>query len=760
MERDFSTFLHEQVRAPELRHLPAGARTVLHGGCAGSWYFEWFDECYPSAVERHIGVEPFSPRPESLPENVEWLTRTLGDLAPVMDGEVDLIYAGQVLEHAWPDDIAAFFTEAHRVLRAAGTLALDSPNRRVTSALGWMHPEHTVEFTADEIAEVLRLAGFADVRLRGLWLCYDPDEHRFLPLEQLDEDGDWPWRRRIAEAEARPEDSFIWWAEATRGSRSPDENALGIRVQQIYDTYRQLRFAEVKHEIGRRSRRGDRWIVEADPGQVGYLLYGPNVPMPPGRWLARFRVGRANSGLNRAPVDTVLGSVDVMSVDGKSIAAREFASAEISADCALHELVLPFDLAQTAMGVQFRLHTVGHVSLRAELGVSVDQDQPQNPETELAFGGMDDRASSRPTDERAERATEEAPTRRGLGRSIARAILWPLRRFVDPRVVGLAQAIEVTKEHLSQQAVEARAELAAVAQHGLETQQAVHELGRLVEADLDAATEAATVLGQGINEVRALAEVSEAALGRIEGVLAVRALADDGEVDELDATTARLLNYASSHRGFAAQRGLWFNWPVSVAHESGDVTPGDVNERIAETAYAFRALSTVEPGGKILDVGASESTVALSLASLGYEVTAIDPRPYPLSHPKLRVVEGNVEEWDPDERFDAVLCISTLEHIGSGEYGQPIDKDADADALRQLHALTEPGGLLVLTTPCGDSADADGARVYDRARLETLLADWTVEDFTVIAREDATTWSPAERTGGEAVALITARRKA
>jgi 2-polyprenyl-3-methyl-5-hydroxy-6-metoxy-1,4-benzoquinol methylase len=335
---------------------------------------------------------------------------------------------------------------------------------------------------------------------------------------------------------------------------------------------------------------------------------------------------------------------------------------------------------------------------------------------------------------------------RAVVRSVGRTILWPLRRFFDPRITGLAQAIEVTKDHLSQQVAE--------------TDRAIREVKSLVEADLDAATEAATVLGHGINEVRAMAEAGEAALDRIEAGLAVYKLADDGDANALDGTTARLLNYASSHRGFAAQRGLWFNWPVSVTHQPGDVTAGDVNERIAETAYAFRALSGVEPGGKILDVGASESTVALSLASLGYAVTAIDPRPYALSHPRLRVVVGSIEEWDPGERFAAVLCISTLEHIGTGEYVQRVDANADADALRRLHALTELGGLLILTTPYGDAQDAEGARVYDRTRLETLLADWTIQDFTIIAREDATTWLPADRTDadGEAVALITARR--
>jgi 2-polyprenyl-3-methyl-5-hydroxy-6-metoxy-1,4-benzoquinol methylase len=198
---------------------------------------------------------------------------------------------------------------------------------------------------------------------------------------------------------------------------------------------------------------------------------------------------------------------------------------------------------------------------------------------------------------------------------------------------------------------------------------------------------------------------------------------------------------------------------VSITYEPGDLTLGNVNERVAEVTYAFRALSGVDRGAKILDVGASESTVALSLASLGYDVTAIDPRPYPVEHPRLHVVVGRVEEWDPGETFAAVLCISTLEHIGSGEYGQAAVADADAAALRRLRTLTEPNGLLVLTTPYGNSEHDEGARLYDKARLEKLLADWSIEDFTVVGREDAVRWSPTNETPvGEAVALVTARR--
>jgi hypothetical protein len=65
---DFPTLLHEQVRAPELEHFPGGARTVLHGGCAGSWYFEWFEECYPSPEAFAL----FSEQWEAVPPVTYW----------------------------------------------------------------------------------------------------------------------------------------------------------------------------------------------------------------------------------------------------------------------------------------------------------------------------------------------------------------------------------------------------------------------------------------------------------------------------------------------------------------------------------------------------------------------------------------------------------------------------------------------------------------------------------------------------------------
>jgi SAM-dependent methyltransferase len=238
-------------------------------------------------------------------------------------------------------------------------------------------------------------------------------------------------------------------------------------------------------------------------------------------------------------------------------------------------------------------------------------------------------------------------------------------------------------------------------------------------------------------------------------------------VEELDDFTAIVLNYAGSHEGFAAQENLWFNPPLLVGYEPRNVALRSVNERIVEVPYAFRALSRVEPGAKVLDVGATESSVSLSLATLGYDVTALDPRPSPLSHERLRSVVARIEDWDEGEEFDAVLCLSTIEHIGTPAYGQPATEGrADLVAMRRMRELTRPGGVLVLTTKVGRASLDDFERVYNRTGLDELLEGWRVTDVTLAQRRDETTWVTIDDAidsldpAAETVAMITATNPA
>ena len=324
---------------------------------------------------------------------------------------------------------------------------------------------------------------------------------------------------------------------------------------------------------------------------------------------------------------------------------------------------------------------------------------------------------------------------------VGRIVLWPLRRFFDPRFQGVSEAIN--------QVVISDAESTAILGRSLAEIQAATEEIQAATEEIQAATQE---LGPVLTETRGLAErASGAYFERLE----------TGSPSDLDASVARLLNYSESHRGYAAQRQLWFNPPLSIAYEPRSVRLVEVNERMAEVPHAYRALARLDPGTRVLDVGATESTVALSLACLGYDVTAIDIRPYPLSHPRLRTVVGPIEEWTDEEAFDAVVCLSTIEHVGLPAYGAERKPGADLAAMRRVHELTRPGGLLVLTTRFGEHGEDDFQRTYDRAGLDRLLEGWEIDELNVVRREDATTWMVTDEEIGEsdeAVVLVSATR--
>jgi SAM-dependent methyltransferase len=365
---DFHLFLHE-LRTRELERLPPGAKVVLSGGAADSWYFDWFESHYPTVVDRHIGVEALAPKPDGLPEHVEWLSMSLGDLSPVASRSVDLVFAGEVIEHLWPDDISGFLTSAHRVLRAGGRIALDSPNRRVTQAIDWLHPEHTVEFSVDEIVELLELAGFEDVHVRGVLLTYDTERHEYLPLHDLDTP---PGRQeRVDRAAARPEDSLVWWAEATRGERTPDPEALRRRVRELFARFRRNRLgqtlswagevADIPH-LGR--------VIRAVPGEKGPMLFGPYMAMPAGSWEVVFELRLPNAGEHQpggrvASLDVVHGSPPV------TLARVDLTANDLAESSAWSRHAVRFDLDTTTMGVEFRVLSEGQVELWARVPVDL-----------------------------------------------------------------------------------------------------------------------------------------------------------------------------------------------------------------------------------------------------------------------------------------------------------------------------------------------------------------------------------------------------
>ena len=363
-EPDFSERVHA-LREAELRRLPPGASTVLHGGAAEAWYFEWFAQAYPSDIARHIGVEYFAAEPKDLPSNVTWLRRTLGDIAPVGDGEVDLVFAGQVVEHLWPDDVAGFLLESHRVLAPGGALVMDSPNRRVTEAISWLHPEHTAEFSVAEVVELVRLAGFDVEDVRGVVLGYDRERHIFLDIE----DESMPWEDRAALAGDSPEDSFIWWLTARRADRAPARAELTYRAHALAHAFRERRFRQL-HSPLEVSRGQDRVPhVSSPPGYGGAMLHGPYVPLDAGRWRATFRLELQQIAV---PPEAVAAHLDVCSAPNALVhGTRDIAAHELDGGGRWTASTLDFALPTMVMGLELRVFASAGVQLGAQVFVDL-----------------------------------------------------------------------------------------------------------------------------------------------------------------------------------------------------------------------------------------------------------------------------------------------------------------------------------------------------------------------------------------------------
>lgn len=181
---------------------------------------------------------------------------------------------------------------------------------------------------------------------------------------------------------------------------------------------------------------------------------------------------------------------------------------------------------------------------------------------------------------------------------------------------------------------------------------------------------------------------------------------------------ARTLGEAADRMGFK-KRHQWFliSQFIPPLHD----LPGS---RIVEYAWVLRNLNLDR--GTILDIGPGYSKFPILLASCGFKTYAIDIRDYPHTHPNLTLVKGDVRDNNlflNNDQFDAITCISTLEHI------DPDDVDnGDIKATMKMKDLLKPQGRLLLTVPFSkEYAIRDGERKYDMDRICRITEGFVVE---------------------------------
>lgn len=118
---------------------------------------------------------------------VEVHTASASELGFLRDGEVDVVFTSNFLEHLpGKDQVTEVVRSAHRVLRPGGLLIVMGPNIRFLADVYWDYYDHHVPLSDRSVSELLGSCGF---ELRRV-------EPRFLPYTVKGRLPSWDWLLR------------------------------------------------------------------------------------------------------------------------------------------------------------------------------------------------------------------------------------------------------------------------------------------------------------------------------------------------------------------------------------------------------------------------------------------------------------------------------------------------------------------------------------------------------------------------------------
>ncbi len=176
-----------------------------------------------------------------------------------------------------------------------------------------------------------------------------------------------------------------------------------------------------------------------------------------------------------------------------------------------------------------------------------------------------------------------------------------------------------------------------------------------------------------------------------------------------------------------------------ISSQYGEVNPQTVQQALADKfkkdhqrkfEYAFYAKCLVRDDvakRAIVDFGGGRGSFSTVVPMLfrfpGAEIVSVD-----ISHHSeasefgVRYVQEDCRRTGlPSTSADVVSLISTLEHIGLGRYGDPLDAEGDVRCMEEVRRVLRPGGHLVLTTPYGyPTVVFNLHRIYDEGRLQMI----------------------------------------
>ncbi len=152
---------------------------------------------------------------------------------------------------------------------------------------------------------------------------------------------------------------------------------------------------------------------------------------------------------------------------------------------------------------------------------------------------------------------------------------------------------------------------------------------------------------------------------------------------------------------------------------------------VYHTAWAARRLAEIRP---TRHVDISSLTYFATLCSAFIPVEFYDYRPAAIHLSNLKCDAADLCQLKfADRSLESVSCMHTIEHIGLGRYGDPLDPTGDRKALTELQRVTAVGGSLLIVVPIGKPrVQYNAHRIYDPQMIEQMLPELQLHQWSML----------------------------
>lgn len=148
-------------------------------------------------------------------------------------------------------------------------------------------------------------------------------------------------------------------------------------------------------------------------------------------------------------------------------------------------------------------------------------------------------------------------------------------------------------------------------------------------------------------------------------------------------------------------------------------------------AWAARILAQNKPP-KHVDI--SSTLNFCTLVSAFIPIDFYDYRPAQIILEGLKSAHADLTKLHfADNSIESLSCMHTLEHVGLGRYGDPIDYDGDLKAIEELKRVLAINGDLLVVVPTGKPKIAYNAhRIYSYEQVISYFEPLQLVEFSLV----------------------------